>query len=804
MRNALERYFDAMRAIVEGHGGTVEKFVGDAVLAVFGIPNVHEDDALRAVRAAVAMREELARLRPELGIELRARIGINTGEVVAGEGDTFATGDTMNVAARLEQYAEPDEILIGALTEELVSDAVRVERLEPLCLKGKSEPVAVFRLLEVLPSDPREQHHLGPFVGRRPELARLNAEFARTVQDEKCHLVAVTGEPGIGKSRLVRELASALDDDARLLVGRCLSYGDGITYWPLRDVVYQLAGVEPLPELTRLLGDETVAETVAGAIGATRSVATTAEIQWSVRRLLETVAADGPLVLVLDDLHWAEPGFLDLVDYLCGFIGSASLLLVATGRPELLDARPAWRSFALELSPLTAVESAELVDGLTVGLPSETSGRVVESAEGNPLFVEQFCAAFTGDGELVVPPSIQALLAARIDQLTSGERAVAERAAIEGRLFHRGSVIELSPVPDGPGVAAQLSSLVRRDLIHPAESLFAGDDGYRFAHALVREAVYSATPKAVRAELHERFAVWLERAGETGPGQLEEILGYHLEQVHRFRSEVRAPDDHTSDLGAKAARLLGAAGRRGLNRNDFTAAQNLLERAVAAAPVDDPDRLRYLLDLADTTRHTSDIPAAVRLAEQAHSAALAAGDDAYEARADLLIANLRGARAEIGASEMRAAGDRAIEVLEPLQDDQLAGSGLADQGRSGEFRRRRIGRGAVRVHRAVLARGAAAGAPRRQRPARSPCRHLPGLQPSTRPHAARNGARDNRGTAHRHRDEARQGGDRLRPRLSRRIGGQNGRRTEARHGRAPVLSRGRGRLFIWRHRLCPG
>ena len=671
MRNALERYFDAMRVIVEGHGGTVEKFVGDALLAVFGIPNVHEDDATRAVRAAVAMREELARLRPELGIELRARIGINSGEVVAGAGDTFATGDTMNVAARLEQYAEPDEILIGSLTQELVSDAVRVERLEPLTLKGKSEPVAAFRLLEVLPSDPREQHQLAPFVGRRKELARLNAEFTRTVQERRCNLVAVTGEPGIGKSRLVRELASALEDDARLLIGRCLSYGDGITYWPLRDVVYQLAGIEPLSELTRILRDDTVAATVAGAIGATSSVATTAEIQWSVRRLLETVALSDPLILVLDDLHWAEPAFLDLVDYLCGFIHSVPLLLVATGRPELLDARPAWRSFALELSALTAAESAELVDGLNVGLPSETSGRVVESAEGNPLFVEQFCAAFTGDGELMVPPSIQALLEARIDQLTDGERAVAERAAIEGRLFHRGAVVELSAVPGGPDVAAaQLSSLVRRGLIHPAESLFAGDDGYRFAHALVREAVYSATPKALRAELHERFADWLGRAGKTGPWQLEEILGYHLEQAYRFRVEVTARDDHTLGLGVRAARLLGAAGRRALGRNDFGAAQNLLERAVAAAPADDRERVRYLLDFADTLYHTSDTAAALRLAERAHADAVAAADDADQARAGLLIANVRGARAESGAAEYRAAADRALEVLGPLLDDR--------------------------------------------------------------------------------------------------------------------------------------
>ncbi len=462
MRNALERYFDAMRAIVEGHGGTVEKFVGDAVLAVFGIPKVHEDDALRAVRAAVAMREELTRLRPELGVELRARIGINTGEVVTGEGDTFATGDTMNVAARLEQWAEPDEILIGASTEQLVSDAVHVEALEPLPLKGKAEPVAAFRLLEVLGGDRSARRLMGPFIGRRAELERLIDEFALTVGEGSCRLVAVTGEAGVGKSRLVHELASQVEGDARLLIGRCLSYGEGITYWPLRDVVHQLAGVEPLPELTRLLGDAAVAETVAGAIGAASSAATSGEIQWSVRRLLETLAAERPLVLVLDDLHWAEPAFLDLVDYLRDFIRSAPILLVGTGRPELLEARPGWRSSALELSPLSDLDAAELVDGLTSGFTDDLSKRVVESAEGNPLFVEQFCAMAEESGELAVPPSIQGLLAARIDQLPAAERAVAECGAIEGRLFHRGSVDELSEAPARPEVAARLSSLVRR------------------------------------------------------------------------------------------------------------------------------------------------------------------------------------------------------------------------------------------------------------------------------------------------------------------------------------------------------
>jgi tetratricopeptide (TPR) repeat protein len=663
MRNALERYFDAMRAIVEGHGGTVEKFVGDAVLAVFGIPSVHEDDALRAVKAAVAMREELERLRPELGVELRARIGINTGEVVTGEGDTFATGDTMNVAARLEQWAEPDEILIGASTERLVSDAVRVEALEPLALKGKAEPVPAFRLLEVRDRDRDGRRAIGPFVGRQSELTRLLDDFALTVHKRSCRLVVVTGEAGIGKSRLVREVSSRVEADARLLIGRCLSYGEGITYWPLRDVVHQVAGAEPLPELTRLLGDATVAEAVAGAIGAATSAATSGEIQWSIRRLLETVAAERPLVLVFDDLHWAEPAFLDLVDYLRDFIRSSPVLLVGTGRPELLDARPEWRSSALELSPLTEVDARELVDALTAGFSDELSARVVESAEGNPLFVEQFCAMADGSGELTVPPSIQGLLAARIDQLPDEERAVAERGAVEGRLFHRGSVSELSEAAARPGVAAQLSSLVRRDLIRPAESLLDGDDGYRFAHALVREAVYSATPKALRAQLHERCANWLAVA--TGLGTLDEILGYHLECAYRYREELGPVDEQTRAIGASAAERLASAGRRAYRRGDMAAAVGLLDRAALLWPADALPRLWILPDLGAALYMSGEL---VRANEVLTEATDRTADVAEALHARALVERTLVRDQLIGSEDFAGVARATIPVLEEASD----------------------------------------------------------------------------------------------------------------------------------------
>jgi class 3 adenylate cyclase len=365
----LARYFERMKAIVENHGGTVEKFIGDAVMAVFGVPVVREDDALRAVRVAEEMQAALGELK------LEGRIGVNTGEVVTGTPERLVAGDAVNVAARLQQAASPGQILLGAETHVLVADAVHVEPVEPLTLKGKSEPVAAWRLLDVIAGAPAYTRRLdAPFVGREAELVALEHELERAVAERTCRLCTVVGEPGIGKSRLVGELLASASGRARVVVGRCLSYGEGITYWPLAEIVREVAGTEPKARLQELLARdeeaELVAERIAGTVGAA-SAATAApeETYWAFRRLFEALAADRPLIIVIEDVHWAEPTLLDLLEYVAGFSSSAPILLLCVARPDLLESRPSWaaprpNATVVSLQPLSEQASRELVERL--------------------------------------------------------------------------------------------------------------------------------------------------------------------------------------------------------------------------------------------------------------------------------------------------------------------------------------------------------------------------------------------------------------------------------------------------------
>src|SRR4249920_161260 len=447
LRARMRRYFEDLRVILERHGGTVEKFVGDAVMAVFGIPVSHEDDALRAVRAASEMRVAIA----EHGLE--ARIGINTGEVVVGgEGETLVTGDAVNVAARLEQAAGATETLIGAETRLLVRDAVKVEAVEPLALKGKSEPVGAYRLLEVIgDAAPLARHLETPLVGRASERDRLWRDFEDAVEKRTCRLFTLLGPAGIGKSRLVADFLERIGDSTDVLRGRCLSYGEGITYWPLVEMVIAI-GVEP--------------DSIIGT--------SPPETQLAFRRLLESRAARRPQVVVIDDLQWAEPVFIDLVEHVADLSRDAPIFLLCVARTELLDVRPGWgggkmNATALLLEPLGADECAELMDRLDAGVSLDTGlrDRITIASAGNPLFVEEMLAMVReGGGEdVVVPPTIQALLQARIDLLDGDVRMVMERGAVEGEVFHRGTVTELSPQPVRDGVESHLATLVRKELI---------------------------------------------------------------------------------------------------------------------------------------------------------------------------------------------------------------------------------------------------------------------------------------------------------------------------------------------------
>jgi class 3 adenylate cyclase/tetratricopeptide (TPR) repeat protein len=627
LRELMGRYHRELRTILEHHGGSVEKFVGDAAMAVFGIPQAHEDDALRAARAAHEIRAAVG----QLGLEVR--VGVNTGDVVAGEGETLVTGDAVNVAARLEQAASPGEVLLGEGTHALVRAAVEDEPVEPLALKGKTEPVPAFRLLALHPDVPAFTRPIrAPFVGREDELQTLDRTLAHAVEERAPQLATIVGPPGIGKSRLARELIQRAE--ARVLVGRCLSYGEGITYWPLAEVV-SLVG-----DVRSVLGDDSDGELAAtridAAVGSDGVAASPEEIAWGFRKLFETLAHERPLIVVFDDIHWAESTLLDLIEYVSTFAREASLLLLCMARPDLFELRPGWatprpNAVLVTLEPLAENEAGTLVNVLS-DVPDQMKARIVEAAEGNPLFVEQLLAmqGETG-GELEIPPTIQALLAARIDRLATEERAVIERASIEGRMFHRGSVAELLPEQARPRVGSHLMTLVRKELIRPDLATLAGDDGFRFGHILIRDAAYDSIPKRLRAELHERFADWLEaRLGDEAPG---EILGHHLEQAYRYRVELRSDDEHARELASRAGRGLAAAGRRAYARRDAAATRSLLARAGELLPDDDPE-LPSLLELLGTaTSETGDHRGALDLQRRAQAAAAGAGQRGIELRA---------------------------------------------------------------------------------------------------------------------------------------------------------------------------
>jgi class 3 adenylate cyclase/tetratricopeptide (TPR) repeat protein len=656
LRALLAHYFEEMKATVERHGGSVEKFIGDAVVAVFGVPVVHEDDALRAVRAAVEMRDAF----PALGCQ--GRIGVMTGEVVTGTTERLATGDAVNLAARLEQAAAPGEVLIGDATFRLTRDAIEVESVPPLSLKGKSEPVVAHRLLSVRGDQAFARRLDTPMVGRETELGRLRDAFEQAVRDRSCQLFTVLGAAGIGKSRLLLEFLAS-HDETLIVRGRCVPYGEGITYWPVVEVAKQLpaaafdgAGTEAIAALLR---DEDVATS-------------REEIAYAFRKLLERVASERAVVCVFDDIHWGEETFLDLVEHVADLSRDAPILLLCCARPELLDRRPGWaggkvNATTVLLEPLRPEDADAMIESLG-RVDATLADRIREAAEGNPLFVEQMLALVkeSGNGDVVVPPSIQALLAARLDQLEPSERAVLERGSVEGRVFHRRAVEALAP--EETGVVSRLTSLVRKELVRPDKPVFSGDDAFRFRHMLVRDAAYDALPKAIRAELHQRFAEWLDNHG-SDLLELDEILGYHLEQAYAFRRELGASGEAVAALAERAAGHLGSSGRRAYARGDAPAAVRLFGRAAALLPPESSERLKLLPPLAEALTEMGAWDDASALLSEAAATARSIGDRgaAAEAAVGLVYIELH---TDAGASHAKARAEleRAIRVFEELDD----------------------------------------------------------------------------------------------------------------------------------------
>jgi class 3 adenylate cyclase len=616
LRQVIASYFEAMSEALNRHEGAIEKFIGDAVMAVFGTPTVREDDALRAVRAAAEMRSTLAELNDQLeqrwGVRLQARTGVNTGEVITGDpsrGEGFVSGDAVNVAARLEQTAPPDEILIGERTLDLVRDSVVVEPVTPLELKGKSEPVPAFRLVEVTDGPAERARRLdAPLVGRERELALLREAFDRTVEGDGCELVTLVGPAGIGKSRLAEDFGASVAGEAKVVTGRCLSYGEGLTFWPLRAIVEGLVGSaddesseQAQARIARLLEDDedtaTIVERVAGALGQSEAAAYPAETFWAFRKLLGAAAREQPLVLLFEDIHWAEPTFLELIEDLAGKTEGVPILIVAAARTDLFDIRPDFggaveAATKLELHPLGADQSRTLIEQLVgdAGAAADLPDRVFAAAQGNPLFVEELVRMLLEERHADVPPTIHALLAARLDRLEPAERAVVEAAAVVGRSFSGGAVLELTGGDDRDELERQLSALVAKQLIEPDGSRFAGESTFSFDHILVRDVAYQGILKGQRSELHAGFAAWLERVAGERANEYEEILGYHLERAHRYLAELGPLDERGHELATRAAARLGSSGGRALARGDIGPAVNLLERAVSLLAEDDPLR----------------------------------------------------------------------------------------------------------------------------------------------------------------------------------------------------------------------
>jgi predicted ATPase/class 3 adenylate cyclase len=709
VRRMMSRWFEEARAVLERHGGTVEKYIGDAVMSVFGIPSVNEDDALRAVRAALGIHEAVERLNAEfeagLGVRLAVRTGVNTGEVVAGDasqGQAFASGDAINVAARLQQAASPGEVLIGETTERLVRHAAELEPREPLELKGKAAPVRAWRVRAVAQHAEGIARHMGrALVGREAELEALERSFQEAMGCRECRMVTLLGPAGMGKSRLAEELVTRVASQAMVARGRCLPYGT-MTFWPLREIVSHAAGIaeEALTEeeaharIAALMPGaaeaETAAQHVAGAVGMCEACSSQPEeVFWAVRRLLESLARERPLMVVFDDIHWAEATLLDLLEYLAGFMRDAPVVFFCLARPMLLEKRAAWaagpsNASTIQLGPLGPEESQRLAAALLGGaLSAGVAERITAAAEGNPLFVEEVLRMLVDEGvlhranegwttsrelrTLAIPPTIQALLAARLDRLPPNERAVVERAAIVGKEFGWRAVAALSP-PEGRGtLATDLQTLVRKGLIHPGTEAAPGADAFSFSHIMIRDVAYDGIPKSQRAKLHEAFADSLEMLDDAGTS-FDEIAGYHLEQAYSLRRDATLSGD-PARLANRAAHHLAEAGRRAYGRGDLAAAIDLLTRAADLLAPADPERLALVPKLADALIDGGDLARAEALLDETAEAATRAGDAGAEAHARMLRLYARSfTHPEEGLEELGREAARAREVFHELGD----------------------------------------------------------------------------------------------------------------------------------------
>ena len=675
MHVLLDRFTGLCGEVIEKHGGSVEGFIGDAVVGVFGQAEIHEDDALRAVRVAVEMRaagaELSAELEDTLGVGIGMKLGLESGEVFVSTGarrSRFAAGDAFNVAARLEGMAEAGEILLGESIHVLVKDQVTAEPLEPLEVKGRAAKVRAWRMVELVDEPAHFTARPTPLVGRERELSELHAMFARCRSGPECCVVTVVGPAGLGKSRLARELAVEIGEAATVVVGRCLSYGEDITYRPLADIVRQLCGPDPAERLGELLeGDDTRVRLVLQAIGLAAGAAQPEETAWAVRGLLERVAQDRPLVVGVEDVHWAAPPMLDLLDYLGAFSSDHPILILCLARPDLAEMRPQWvapqpNRMLLTLGPLSDEDARALVGTASATkLDPGAEDRIVERAEGNPLFLEQL-AVVQMDQDTALPSTIQAVLAARIDRLEQGERAVLENASVQGRSLYVGGVAQLLPELSRGQIASHLVGLVNKQLMRPDHSDIPGEDAFRFAHALIREVAYQGLPRGSRAELHERLAAWLAERADAR----DDMVGFHLAEAFQNLAALGPVGEHERAIASAAVERLAAAAEVARLRGDPAAGARLLERADAVAAAEPEARSELLPELGAALYDAGRLEEAAAILDEAVERSL---EPRLRARAQIERELVRlETDLDAGTAHAARAAREGLDLLDPTRD----------------------------------------------------------------------------------------------------------------------------------------
>jgi DNA-binding SARP family transcriptional activator len=668
MRAVITATREQVERTVAYHGGVFVPGLGGEIVGVFGIPLTKEDDALRALRTACELRTGIGSA-PDA--EFVLRMGVDTGELV-GETASDVFGEPLGAAVAFSLTALPGEILLSEETRRQAAENVRVEP----ALDG-----AAWRLVDLVRDAPPLHGRRGaPIVGRERELAVACETFERAVRERSAHLLTVLGDAGIGKSRFALELIDRLGSEATVLAGRCLSYGDGVAFWPLREALTQAAGGESRAAIRGLLEGSDDADVVADVIATSLGLASVEGVQeqvpWAFRRLLELLATRRPVILVIEDTHWADELLLELIEYLTDWLRAPSLIL-CLARGELLDVRPALgggRSHvhSLVLPPLAEADTRRLLNfhlGERRISASDCSG-ILQSAEGNPLFLEQIVRATAEDPrwnrEREIPATIQSLLAARLDRLGPGERAYIERAALIGREFWPAAVAELLPDEARPSAAAHLDALVRRGLIQPDRSSLAGEELLRFHHILIRDVAYRSTPKSARTELHERFADWLEQRGE----QYDEFTGYHLEQAFHLRGDIGPDDGVTLAVAVRAGEHLAAAGRRAAARGDANSSVSLLERSTQLFDAGASVRPDVCLDFGTSLRESGELRKAERVLKLALGQADSVNDEVVAARTQIELSALRGwVDPNARVQESREIAERAMQVFERAGDE---------------------------------------------------------------------------------------------------------------------------------------